>query len=436
MKRKTIDVIKYIRNDAQAGIVTGVMAIPLSVGICILSDYPIQNGLFTVIFACIIGFTTSLFKTGNYIGVPGIAAGLAPALALGVHTFGMQNMPFLIFLTAVVQIIAWRFEMHQYLLKYVPHYLVEGLLAGIGLKIVLKFIPFLYDTTDHQINITDPDFITVVFLSATSFMIFYTLFKKYRKKAPGISYFTIIGIGVIASLLFDLPKIEIGKMGFELKLPFPYFENLQPFDLFIMWLRMIGFSIMLASIDIIEQSMSNVAIEKIDPLKRKCDTKNSLFAIWIANLGASFFGGMTNLDGLAKSTTNALSGARTKLSNLFVAAVVSLFLIFPAMLSFIPNFALGIIMVFTGWKMIAGLKIVIHEGNYPLLVAIMCGLLVFRLGIFEGLLITLLVHGLIKSAEDNRLKTFYQSITKKAAKQEIQNEDENNEYNEYSENIG
>jgi hypothetical protein len=93
-------------------------------------------------------------------------------------------------------------------------------------------------------------------------------------------------------------------------------------------------------------------------------------------------------------------------------------------------------MVFTGWKMIAGLKIVIHEGNYPLLVAIMCGLLVFRLGIFEGLLITLLVHGLIKSAEDNRLKTFYQSITKKAAKQEIQNEDENNEYNEYSENIG
>ena len=74
--------------------------------------------------------------------------------------------------------------------------------------------------------------------------------------------------------------------------------------------------------------MSNAAIEKIDPLGRKCDSNNSLLAIWVANLGSSFFGGMTNLDGLAKSTTNRLAGAYTKFSLLFIALVVGFFTIF------------------------------------------------------------------------------------------------------------
>lgn len=88
-----------IRKDAIAGIITGLMAIPLTIGIYLMSEYPIQTGLVTVVFACIIGFTTFLFRPGNYVAVPGIAAGLAPVLAMGVHQFGTANMPFLIFLT-------------------------------------------------------------------------------------------------------------------------------------------------------------------------------------------------------------------------------------------------------------------------------------------------------------------------------------------------
>lgn len=102
-------------------------------------EYPIQLGLMTVIFACIVGFISYLFRPGNYTGVPGIAAGLAPALALGIHTFGMENMPFLIMLTASLQAVAWRFNIQRHLLRIVPPFLVEGLLAGIGLKIALKF---------------------------------------------------------------------------------------------------------------------------------------------------------------------------------------------------------------------------------------------------------------------------------------------------------
>ena len=97
--------------------------------------------------------------------------------------------------------------------------------------------------------------------------------------------------------------LHVDDVDLQLALPIPHVENA------MMWVYMIGFCFMLATIDVIEQVMSNAAIEKIDPLGRKCNTNNSLFAIWIANMGSSFFGGMTNLDGLATEITNKLAGA-------------------------------------------------------------------------------------------------------------------------------
>ena len=69
-----------LKSDVTAGMITGLMAIPLTVGICLMSEYPIKIGLYTVVLACIVGYISSLFRPGNYTGVPGIAAGLARAL--------------------------------------------------------------------------------------------------------------------------------------------------------------------------------------------------------------------------------------------------------------------------------------------------------------------------------------------------------------------
>ena len=135
---------QYLGRDLAAGLITGVMAIPLSVGIAMMSDYPIKVGLATVAFACLIGWINAWIKPGNFVGCPGIAAGLAPVLAMGVASFGMENMAFVIFLTAVMQAVIWKFNWQRYILLAVPAYLVEGLLAGIGLKIALKFSTFTY----------------------------------------------------------------------------------------------------------------------------------------------------------------------------------------------------------------------------------------------------------------------------------------------------
>lgn len=415
----TKNIFQYLRRDALAGTVAGVMAVPLTVGICLMSDYPVMTGLYTVVFAGIVSFVTYLFKPGNYTGMPGVAAGLAPALALGVMTFGMENMPFVIVLTSVFQMIVWRFRLEKYILRIVPHYLVEGLLAGVGLKIALKFVPFLFELQSGELhNFSDwihVDWLNferdkVVLLSIASFVLFVLLYKFYKKKMPALPYFIIMVTAIAMTFVMDLPKISIESIPFQLALPLPHFGDLSGGELSFLLLKMIGFAMMLGTIDVIEQVMSNVAIEKMDPLNRECDTNNSLLAIWIANLGSTFFGGMTNLDGLAKSTTNTVAGAMTKLSNLFTSAFLFLVVLFPIVITALPEYALGIIMVYSGWKMIANISHVRAEGRYALILAGVCGLLVFKLGIFEGLLIVLFAHAIIQFIFMKRLGKSNQEI--------------------------
>lgn len=396
---------QYLTRDVQAGIITGAMAIPLSAGIALMSDYPIKIALATVVCACFIGWINAWIRPGNYTGAPGVAAGLAPVLALGVANFGMENMAFVIFLTAFMQAIIWKFDLQKYILLAVPEYLVEGLLAGVGLKIILNFLTMTYEIPQSMVTeaFWNGARVQMVLLSLIGLVVFLYLFAKFQATQPAIPYFFLMISGALLAQLMAMPMLHVEDVPIVLSLPLPHFDS--P----LTWLYAIGFAAMLAIIDVIEQVMSNAAIQKIDPLQRKCNTNNSLLAIWIANMSASFFGGMTNLDGLAKSTTNKLAGAYTKFSVLVIGLVVLFFVLNTQYLEYIPKFSLAVIMIFTGWKMILGLLHVAHQGQYPLLLAVICALLVYRLGIFEGLLLALALHSMIHlavlhQAHDTRIK--------------------------------
>lgn len=383
---------QYVLRDTAAGLITGAMAIPLSIGIAIMSDYPIKVGLATVAFACLVGWINAWFKPGNFIGAPGIAAGLAPVLALGVASFGWENMAFCIFLTAAMQAVIWKLNWQRYLLIAVPVYLVEGLLAGVGLKIMLKFSEFTYEIPAESITeeFWNSVRIQMVGISTAGLVVFLILFSKFKDTQPAVPYFVLILGGALLAQFVSVPMISVEDVDLHIKLPLPQ-ENVPVLMLFYMVL----YCAMLAIVDVIEQVMSNAAIEKIDPLKRKTNSNNSLLAIWIANMGSSFFHGMTNLDGLAKSTTNKLAGAITKFSVLVIGFVVCFFTFNPQYLDYLPKFSLAAIMMFTGYKMIAGLAHVTHYGPYALMLALLTAGLVYKVGIFEGLLIAMAVHGIV-----------------------------------------
>jgi len=383
---------QYVLRDTAAGLITGAMAIPLTIGIAIMSDYPIKIALATVAFASLIGWINAWFKPGNFIGSPGVAAGLAPVLALGVASFGWENMAFCIFLTALMQAVIWKFNWQRYLLIAVPVYLVEGLLAGVGLKILLKFSEFTYEIPEESITeeFWNSARIQMIAISAAGLGVFLLLFSKFKDTQPAIPYFVLIIGGVLLAQFVTVPMIFVEDVDLYLKLPLPV-ADVAP----MMLVYMVLFCAMLAIVDVIEQVMSNAAIEKIDPLKRKTNSNNSLLAIWIANMGSSFFHGMTNLDGLAKSTTNKLAGAMTKFSVLIIGSVVCFFTFNPQYLDYLPKFSLAAIMLFTGYKMIAGLAHVTHYGPYALMLACLTAGLVFQVGIFEGLLVAMAIHATV-----------------------------------------
>jgi len=378
----------HLYEDAMAGVITGLMAVPLTAGICIMSEYPIYIGLYTVILAGVVSFIASLFRVGNYTGMPGVAAGLAPALALGIHSFGMENMPFVIFMTASIQALVWYKGWEKYILKMVPQYLVEGLLAGVGLKIGSKFLPdvMMHSTLEWAI----------VIMAGVGFL---WLFKTFRHKSPAIPYVLLMLFGFGAELITEFPKLTLEEVPLSIALPLPHLEGSIGSIAFTV-LKMFAFSLMLASIDVIEQVMSNVGIEEIDPLKRKTNSNNSLLAIWIANMLATFLGGMTNLDGLAKSTTNTIAGARSKLSNVFTSLVLLGVVLYPSVMTQTPLFVLAIIMIFSGWNMVKKIAHAHHHGRYPFLLAVICMVLVYQLGIFEGLVIVLGTHAIIMILEE------------------------------------
>jgi hypothetical protein len=64
-------------------------------------------------------------------------------------------------------------------------------------------------------------------------------------------------------------------------------------------------------------------------------------------------------------------------------------------LEYLSKFAVAIVMMFTGWKMIAGLTHVTHHGPYAMALAILTRALVYKVGIFEGLVAAMAIHAAI-----------------------------------------
>jgi MFS superfamily sulfate permease-like transporter len=383
--------LETLKRDALAGVVTGLMAIPLTVGICLVSEFPVQKGLATVVVACLISFIAYMFRPGNHVGVPGVAAGLAPLLAEGVHAFGMENMPWVIFLAAVMQAVVWKFELAQYILKAVPAFLIEGLLAGVGLTILMKFLPYTYVPDGNSVTFWSADRIVLIFSSLVALGLFVYLYQRFKDTKPGIPYIAVIAGSIWVALYFKYPMLHVEPVSFQFAWPWADVASIKP----SMYLDMLRFASILMLVDVIEQVMSNAAIQQIDPYGRKSNSSNSLLVMWLGNMAASLFGGMTNLDGLAKSSTNRMAGAVTKVAALFVAGVLSIVLVFPGLLSWMPEFSLGVLMVFTGWRMIMGLYHVAQHGSYEFGLSMFCGVLVFELGLFEGLMYALAIHSFI-----------------------------------------
>lgn len=386
-------ILKSLKKDLPAGLVVFLVALPLCLGIAQATghkDLSFTFPVFTGIIAGIIGGIIVGSISGSQLGVSGPAAGLVAILSAALLTFnndmGLSKEETLgYFFTAVILSgfiqIGLGFLKAGIIAYYVPNSVIKGMLAGIGIIIILKEIPhaFGYDSdpmgddaffqpneknTFSQIwEMTDYISYGAILISVISILIFILWSTKLLKKmsftkiiqAPLVVVGLGIGLNEIlfhinptwalgSSHLVDVPEIT-SWASFKKEIPNPSFEALGVWNV---WKT----AIYIAVVASIETLLCVEATDKLDPYKRTTPTNRELKAQGVGNAISGLLGGLPITQVIVRSSANIQSGGKSKVSAIFHGILLlGCALAIPKVLNLIPMASLAAILLVVGYKL-------------------------------------------------------------------------------------
>jgi MFS superfamily sulfate permease-like transporter len=370
-----------VGSDLPASIVVLLVALPLCLGIALGSGAPLFSGIIAGVVGGILVGTLS----GSHLSVSGPAAGLTVIVANGILKLESYD----VFLLAVV--IAGVFQIILGYIKagilgdFVPNSVIKGMLAAIGLILILKQLPHLvgYDAdfegdetfTQADANNTFTELLQAgqlftggaVIIGLVSLVILILWEKKVAHQKTVFHFFpgALVAV-VIGILLNEFFKSQYPNLALEPKhlVSLPIITNLENgVILFTMpdfskWnnpnVWIIAFTLtMVASL---ETLLGIEAIDKLDSLKRVTPTNRELKVQGLGNIVSGLMGGLPITSVLIRSSVNVMAGAKSKMSSIFHGILLMLFVVLiPVLLNKIPLSALAAILIFTGYKL-ASLK--------------------------------------------------------------------------------
>jgi MFS superfamily sulfate permease-like transporter len=370
-----------VGSDLPASIVVLLVALPLCLGIALGSGAPLFSGIIAGVVGGILVGTLS----GSHLSVSGPAAGLTVIVANGILKLESYD----VFLLAVV--IAGVFQIILGYIKagilgdFVPNSVIKGMLAAIGLILILKQLPHLvgYDAdfegdetfTQADANNTFTELLQAgqlftggaVIIGLVSLVILILWEKKVAHQKTVFHFFpgALVAV-VIGILLNEFFKSQYPNLALEPKhlVSLPIVTNLENgVRLFTMpdfskWnnpnVWIIAFTLtMVASL---ETLLGIEAIDKLDSLKRVTPTNRELKVQGLGNIVSGLMGGLPITSVLIRSSVNVMAGAKSKMSSIFHGILLMLFVVLiPVLLNKIPLSALAAILIFTGYKL-ASLK--------------------------------------------------------------------------------
>lgn len=364
--------IRFTGDDFKASLAVFLIAVPLCLGIALASGAPASSGL----IAGIIGGFVIGFLSPSEISVSGPAAGLTVIVASGIEKLGaFEALCFATALAGVLQIVlgAIRFG---YVGTLIPASVIKGMLAAIGIIIILKQIPhaFGYDadffgnqsfaqadgdnTFSAILNHLDALSLSAVIISAVSAIVLLTWDRLATKVAPLKAVPAALVVVVLGILIneFALLPAGIGLIEDHLVRVPEGGGIFQPLDFsrFMDYLSMPHFqvAITLCLVGSLETLLSIDASEKIDPLKRSVDSSRELYAQGIGNTLSGLLGGLPITAVIVRTSANVSSGGIHRSAGIMHAVWLFVFaLFFPALLNRIPLAALAMILIFVGFKL-------------------------------------------------------------------------------------
>lgn len=342
--------------DLMAGIIVGIVALPLAIAFGISSGVTPEKGLITAIIA---GFIIS-FLGGSTVQIGGPTGAFIVIVYGIVEKFGAQGLA-MATVMAGVMLLAMGFMKLGSVIKFIPYPIIVGFTSGIALTIFstqmkdffgmqIASVPSnfiekwgIYFQNFHTINLY-PTIIGVVSVA----IIF--LSPKISKKIPG-SLIAIIVMTIIVYIMrnyLGITGIETIGDRYEINASLP---TVEPIGITVESMRLLfpsAFTI--AMLGAIESLLSATVADGVTGDKHNSNME--LIAQGAANLITPFFGGIPATGAIARTMTNINNGGRSPIAGIIHAIVLLLILLFLGNLTqHIPMACLAGVLVVVAYNM-------------------------------------------------------------------------------------
>ncbi|MDR0638354.1 MAG: STAS domain-containing protein [Spirochaetaceae bacterium] len=345
-------ILPLFGKDVLAGVLVGVVALPLSMAFSISAGGTPAQGLYTAIIA---GFMVSLLG-GSKFQIAG-PTGAFVTIIFGVQTsYGMDGLIMATFLAGLMLLAMGLSGLGKFI-KYIPHPVTTGFTTGIGLLIFSQQIKDLFAL---DIAASSPEFFRKWAEYAGAFSTFQwpsltlglatiaviLLVRRFAPRIPGAA--AGVAVATIVTALFSLPVETIGSRygGIPSSLPFPALPALN-------WeiiREVLPSAFTIALLAAIESLLSAVVADGMTGDRHNANME--LAAQGLGNLAAGIFGGIPATGAIARTATNIKNGAVSPVSGLIHALTLAVFILFlaPAAAS-IPLASLAGVLIVVSWDM-------------------------------------------------------------------------------------
>ena len=372
---KKINLFANLKSDFASGLVVFLVALPLCLGIAMASGAPLFSGIISgVIGGLVVGYLSK-----SHLSVSGPAAGLTAIVLTAITNLGAFDL-FLtaVFIAGLIQL-ALGFIKAGSISNYFPTNVIEGMLAGIGIIIILKQMPhaFGYDsdfegdqaffqpdggnTLTSLLGIVNYIQLGAIIITVLSLVILIAWdkvpFLKKLKLIPGALIAVILGVLLNEIFISTGSSLAIAKEHL-VSLPIP--SSLEEFKQIIVSPNFSGITnpqvwivgLTIAIVASIETLLCIEAADRMDVHKRYTDTNVELKAQGIGNIISSLFGGLPMTSVVVRTSANNNAGAKSKMSAIIHGILLLLsVLIIPAILNKIPLATLAAILLLVGYKL-------------------------------------------------------------------------------------
>ena len=436
---KKINLFANLKSDFASGLVVFLVALPLCLGIAMASGAPLFSGIISgIIGGIVVGYLSK-----SHISVSGPAAGLTAIVLTAITDLGAFDV-FLtaVFIAGLIQLVLGFIKAGS-ISNYFPTNVIEGMLAGIGVIIILKQLPhaFGYDSdfegnqafsqTDgvnsfsSLFNILNHIQLGSMVIAAISLTILIAWdkvpFFKKLKLIPGALIAVILGVILNELFISSGSSLAIAKEHL-VSLPVP--SSMEEFKQIIVTPDFSGITnpkvwivgLTIAIVASIETLLCIEASDRMDAHKRYTDTNVELKAQGIGNIVSSLLGGLPMTSVVVRSSANNNAGAKSKMSTIIhgVLLLISVLTI-PVILNKIPLATLAAILLLVGYKLAkpATFKHFWNNGKYQFVPFIATFAAVVFLDLLKGVALGMIIsvfailRGNMKRAYDFRKEEYH-----------------------------